>query len=99
MRKYRDVDATAKWMRLAVSEDMIVEALASSVIAEIQAQADRMAEQEIENSRLGTVIRDLEKENASLYAELGLIYDILHSLEMKQKVVGILEKNGVVPSF
>ena len=99
MRKYRDVDATAKWMRLAVSEDMIIEALASSVIAEIQAQADRMAEQEIENSRLGTVIRDLEKENASLNTELGLIYDILHSLKMKQKVVGILEKNGVVPSF
>ena len=99
MRKYRSVDDTAKWMKTCVSEEMIVPALASSVIAEIEAQATHMMEQEIEKSRRGTVISGLEGENARLGNELSLIYDILDSLKIKQKVVGILEKNDVTPSF
>ena len=59
MRHFRDVDATAKWMKTCVQEEMIVEALASSVIAEIQAQADHIATLEIEISRRGSEIREL----------------------------------------
>ena len=70
MRHFRDVDATAKWMKTCVQEEMIVEALASSVIAEIQAQADHIATLEIEISKRGSEIRDLTREAADLYNQV-----------------------------
>jgi len=84
-------------MKTCVSEEMIVPALASTVIAEIEAQATHMMEQEIEISRRGTVISGLERENASIGDELAMVYDILDSLKMRQKVTGIMENNGMVP--
>jgi len=99
VRKYRDVDATAKWMKTAVSEEMIVPALASAVIAEIEAQAAVHAEQEIEISARGVSIAGLEKEVGSMHKELELIYCLLREYGLKDKVAGILEKNEVVPSY
>lgn len=99
MRKYRDVDATAKWMKTAVSEEMIVPALASAIIAEVGAQAAVRAEREIEISARGVAIAGLEKEVGSMHKELELIYCLLREHGLKDKVAGILEKNGVVPTY
>ena len=59
MRHYRSVDDAERWMRTAVKEDTIVEALATAVVGEIEAQAYHISTLEIEISKRGVEIREL----------------------------------------
>ena len=89
MRHFRSVDDTQKWMKIAVQEEMIVEALASSVIAEIQAQADHIATLEIEISKRGVEIRGLEKETDDLHADKQKLYATISGMEKELKKRGL----------
>ena len=99
MRHYRSVDDADRWMRTAVKEDMIVEALATAVVGEIQAQAHHISTLDIEISRLNVVIRGLEKEievlneeNATKSGTIDRMKQIVKELGIKAKVMRMLKE-------
>ena len=99
MRHFRDVDATAKWMKNALNEDMLVPAMAQAVLGEIEAQATHIADLEIEISARGSSIMQLEKEverlNSDLeekIAQIARMKEVIETLGIKAKVMRMLKE-------
>ena len=104
MRHFRSVDDTQRWMNTAVREEMIVEALASSVIAEIQAQADHISTLEIEISKRGSKIRELntlvdtlnEKGDTKTATILGMEKELIKR-GLHPSAIRVLKEQAGVP--
>ena len=99
MRMYRDVDATQKWMNTAVSEDMLVPAMAQAVIGEIEAQATHIATLENTISTREETIRGLKGiigDHVQTIEEQGgkieRMREVIEELGIKAKVLRLLKE-------
>ena len=99
MRHFRDVDATGKWMHQAVREDMIVPALATAVVGEIEAQAAHIAvlentisEKAEEIASLSVDILAQEEAIGAHLAKIARMEEIVESLGIKAKVLEMLRE-------